>query len=108
MKCMNDHENERSAGCKTTIAEMKTRLREAHEACADDVIRLCGKETFGGGRIIHCLKEQATELTLPSQIQTCNEAGTDSKKQVLEEREYRACHGHSMRSSFISRLLSLI
>jgi hypothetical protein len=41
-KCLKDHENELSAPCKKHIADVKGKTRGIHEACWDDVSRLCG------------------------------------------------------------------
>jgi hypothetical protein len=58
IKCMEEHENNLSSGCKATMAEM-----EKKHPCADDAIRYCSKIKPGGGRIIQCLKENENELT---------------------------------------------
>jgi hypothetical protein len=63
IKCMKEHENELSTGCKQHLAQVAKRGREAREACQDDVFRFCGNVQPGGGRIALCLKEHAAELT---------------------------------------------
>ena len=65
VKCMKEHENELSPGCKAHVAEMKKKVGEAREACADDVSRFCSGVQPGGGRIMHCLKEHENDLTPP-------------------------------------------
>lgn len=63
IKCMKEHENELSPGCKANLAGIKEKRHEAREACADDIVRFCGNIQPGKGRVIHCLKEHENELT---------------------------------------------
>ncbi len=63
VKCMKEHENELSPGCKANLAEMKRKVEEAREECKDDVARFCADVKPGGGRIIHCLKEHENDLS---------------------------------------------
>lgn len=62
IKCMKEHENELSPGCKANLAEMKEKMKEAREECKDDVARFCNGVKPGGGRIVSCLKEHENEL----------------------------------------------
>ncbi len=63
IKCMKEHENELSAGCKAQLAEMREKRQEAREACGDDILRLCSNVAPEGGGIIRCLKEHENELS---------------------------------------------
>ncbi len=63
IKCMKEHENELSAGCRAQLAEMSAKVQEARKACEDDVVRLCSNATPEGGGIVRCLKEHEDELS---------------------------------------------
>jgi hypothetical protein len=58
LKCMEEHENNLSPGCKANLATM-----EKEHPCADDIIRYCGNIQRGEGRIVQCLKENENQLT---------------------------------------------
>ncbi len=63
VRCLKQHENELSPECKASQEKAKAKAREAHEACADDVQKLCKDVTPGGGRIIRCLKDNSKSLS---------------------------------------------
>lgn len=62
-KCLKQHEGELSPACRERMAEMKKKLHEFHQACEDDVMKLCKDVQPGGGRILRCLKEHKNELS---------------------------------------------
>ncbi len=62
-RCLKEHVNELSSACKERIAEVKQKAREFHQACEDDVMRLCKGITPGRGRILQCLKDHENELS---------------------------------------------
>jgi hypothetical protein len=62
-KCLKAHEGELSPACKAGQEQARARAREAHEACADDVQKLCREVQPGGGRVIRCLKENSKSLS---------------------------------------------
>ena len=62
-KCLKQHESELSAGCQDSHEKLKARAKEAHEACADDVQKLCKDVKPGGGRIVNCLKDNSARLS---------------------------------------------
>ena len=62
-KCLKQHESELSPECKASHEKAKARAKEAHEACADDVQKLCKDVKPGEGRIIKCLKDNSKNLS---------------------------------------------
>lgn len=62
-KCLKDNEKQLSPACKASIEESKKRVKEAHQACADDVQNHCKDVKPGQGRIVRCLKEHEKELS---------------------------------------------
>jgi hypothetical protein len=64
-RCLKEHEKELSEPCRKHIADVQGKVRGIHEACWDDVSRLCGGVRRGGGRILQCLKDHESELSDP-------------------------------------------
>lgn len=62
-KCLSEHEEDLSTGCKERIEAVKQERQEFREACEDDVLNFCKDIKPGGRRIINCLKEHKNELT---------------------------------------------
>lgn len=75
MKCMKDNEDKMSAECKAKRSEMKEKMKDAHEACHEDIEKLCNDVSPGKGRIIKCLKRHKDELS-----QGCKDATARKKK----------------------------
>ncbi|HEY0706541.1 MAG TPA: hypothetical protein VGG33_07085 [Polyangia bacterium] len=73
-RCLKKHEKELSAACKQHVADMAARGQGIHDACWEDVDRLC-KDTRGRGRILKCLKAHEGELSEP-----CKAALAPAKK----------------------------
>jgi hypothetical protein len=61
--CLKAHESELSPVCKASHDQAKARAKEAHEACADDVQKLCKDVKPGEGRIVRCLKDNSDRLS---------------------------------------------
>jgi len=61
--CLKQHEKELSEPCKKKMEETRQNAKEVHQACRDDVHRLCGDVSPGKGRIARCLKEHGDELS---------------------------------------------
>ncbi len=62
-RCMKEHENELSPGCKENIGKLKEKIRDVAEACKDDAAKLCKDTKPGQGRILRCLKQHEGELS---------------------------------------------
>ncbi|MGE5256509.1 MAG: cysteine rich repeat-containing protein [Hyphomicrobiales bacterium] len=63
VQCLKQHESELSAECKAGQEKAREKAKEAHEACADDVQKLCKDVVPGGGRIVRCLKDNSKSLS---------------------------------------------
>jgi Cysteine rich repeat len=63
VRCLKEHEKDLSTQCKASIDEARAKVKEAQEACADDVQKLCKDVKPGGGRIVRCLKENEQQLS---------------------------------------------
>lgn len=62
-KCLKEHEADLSQACKAHLQAMKDYVREAREACGNDVKKLCKDVKPGRGRVVACLKEHEGELS---------------------------------------------
>jgi hypothetical protein len=75
MECLEQHESQLSDACKDYEAKMERPRAESREvvmqqmrvrqACRDDVAKFCNDLKPGSGGIAMCLKEHASELSLP-------------------------------------------
>lgn len=63
VQCLKEHESELSPTCKASHDQAKAMAKEAHEACADDVQKLCKDVQPGGGRVLKCLKDNSKSLS---------------------------------------------
>jgi hypothetical protein len=62
-RCLKQHEGQLSPECKAYCEKAKIRAKEAHEACADDVQKLCANVKPGEGRIVKCLKDNSKSVS---------------------------------------------
>ena len=62
-KCLAQHKDELSPGCKARVEEVALQLKGVQQACQDDIMTFCPGVKPGGGRIAKCLKQHQTELS---------------------------------------------
>jgi len=62
-KCMAQHKEELSPGCKARLEEAAKQLKGVQKACEDDIMAFCEGVKPGGGRIAKCLKENEAKLS---------------------------------------------
>ena len=67
-KCLKQNEAQLSPACKMQLAEVKEAVKEAHQACEDDIMTYCGGIQPGGGRIMQCLKANRSHLSLRCKV----------------------------------------
>ena len=63
VKCIKEHEKELSPVCTASMEEAKKKLKDAHQACADDVQKFCKDVKPGQGHIVNCLREHQKDLS---------------------------------------------
>ncbi len=63
VNCLKEHKDQLSPACKEHIAKAKDEVKEAKEACHDEIQKLCKGIRPGGGRIVQCLRQHESELT---------------------------------------------
>ena len=68
--CLKSHEADLSAACKAREAKGEARKEErkeareaVHAACKDDVAKLCGGVTPGGGNVMRCLRDNKDKVS---------------------------------------------
>jgi hypothetical protein len=62
-KCLKEHEKDLSPQCKESMEAARAKAKEAHEACTDDIQKLCKDVKPGAGRIVKCLRENEKQLS---------------------------------------------
>ncbi len=62
VNCLKEHKDQLSPACEENIARAKEEIKEAKEACHDDIQTLCKDVKPGGGRIVQCLRQHEGEL----------------------------------------------
>lgn len=61
--CLKSHEESVSATCKEHLNQVKETVREAQQACQDDIDQFCGNVQAGRGRMMKCLRRHQGELS---------------------------------------------
>jgi cysteine rich repeat protein len=62
--CLRQNETQLSPGCKVTgLPQAGDALKEAQEACEDDIVMFCGGVQPEGGRLLKCLKLNEPQLS---------------------------------------------
>jgi hypothetical protein len=74
-KCIAQHKEELSPGCKASLAEVGKQLKGVQKACEDDIMAFCAGVKPGGGRIAQCLKANESKLS-----PQCKAAADKAKK----------------------------
>lgn len=67
-KCLKQNEAQLSPGCKMHLVQVKEALKEAHQACEDDIAMFCGGVKPGEGRVVECLKANKAHLSRKCKI----------------------------------------
>ena len=75
--CLKQNEAQLSLGCKAHLVQVKEALKEADEACEDDIAMFCGGVTPGGGRVAECLKANKAHLS-----HKCKKKLHEAKKEI--------------------------
>jgi len=61
--CLKQNEAQLSPMCKMHLVQVKEALKEAHQACEDDITMFCGGVKPGEGRVVECLKANKAHLS---------------------------------------------
>lgn len=72
VQCLKTNEAQLSAPCRERIKMVAERLKEVHQACADDVQQYCAGVKPGEGRIAQCLKEHKDKVSAECKTQIAN------------------------------------
>lgn len=62
-QCLRKHYDELSTECKARGQELRDRVRDAYEACNEDVAKYCGAVRPGEGHIVTCLRRHDQQLS---------------------------------------------
>ena len=66
--CLKQNEAQLSLACKAHLVQVKEALKEADQACEDDIAMFCGGVKPGGGRVAECLKANKAHLSRKCKI----------------------------------------
>jgi hypothetical protein len=76
-KCIAQHKEELSPGCKARLEEAAKQLKGVQKACEDDIMAFCEGVKPGGGRIAQCLKANESKLS-----PQCKASAAKAKKEM--------------------------
>ena len=79
-KCLAQHKDELSPGCKARVQEVALQLKGVQNGCEDDIMIFCPGVKPGGGRIAKCLKEHQAELSAE-----CKARIAETRKEMKKE-----------------------
>jgi hypothetical protein len=63
LNCLKEHKKDLSATCVKKVSTVDKKVKEAQEACSEDIGKFCKDVRPGEGRIIRCLREHAQEIS---------------------------------------------
>jgi hypothetical protein len=61
--CLKQNAAQLSPSCKQRVSQVQALLKEVNQACEEDIHFLCEGIQPGGGRIVACLKQSASEVS---------------------------------------------
>ncbi|MGO9614508.1 MAG: hypothetical protein ACLPX5_15955 [Dissulfurispiraceae bacterium] len=65
---MKQNEAQLSPACRMHLVQVKEALKEADQACEDDIAMFCGGLKPGGGRVVECPKANNAQLSCKCKI----------------------------------------
>jgi golgi apparatus protein 1 len=87
IRCLQDHRDELSPGCRTTMFDHEVWTSESidfnkpmKDACADEVAKLCGGVAGGEGDVLWCLREKAASSDVGKEckkVRACRARGRE-------------------------------
>ena len=75
--CLRQNAAQLSPACQAHLAQVKEAVKEAHQACEDDIMMYCAGVKPGGGRIMECLKANKSHLSFK-----CKRKLREAKKEM--------------------------
>lgn len=67
-RCLTQNRQSLSAGCQSRISALTEQVKEADQACQDDIILYCSDVQPGGGRVKQCLQERDSWLSFNCRV----------------------------------------
>ena len=80
--CLKEHASELSPACQARIKQAKATVQKWQQACGDDAQKFCPDVKPGGGALLGCLNQHASELS-----PTCQEQLKQAKAKVQKWQE---------------------